>query len=604
MAGPTQLTLSDDSLLAEYVSLDKFKGILEQRFTVGPDKLAMLIKDGAIAQAEAGGHFAVGGLWRSIKDMIGGKHAIRLLIADLKPFQLIAAADSLTQDNVPVAGEFTLEVQVNPEKPANVLGFMKDHSAVTKHSVLTRLAPHMGDRVLNASVRRVTAKELRGNTGLQDKIQADAMKEVERIAADMGLLVRAVSMRWTTNEQEKADILAAQKRREQEALEQDFKIINRAMEREGESTIMRLEVDKNIELAKVKTEDELKNAILQNELNFIDARETGVRIAQMKALQHELDLNRKQRMDGYQALLEAEDQVLAIAKKKEEQRKQGRGQEIDELEFGRKTREIGQDREIDELKHGIETRDLGGKQRDVEMDIVERQRRHDVRVAEIRDQLRTVERTTHEADTKSRLMLTALEEEQKLRIAKIAREQQEASLRTIGDIEIDQETRRQDNVIRGDDAAHRRVMEDKKLAADTEKEKMRILMGGTPEQILAVNAGLSPAVANVLVEQAKARATENTDRMALMREMVQQAKDANIASADQARNFFQQGMQGVQGVAQGVGSSIAAGAGLAGGQAARPAAGGDPQTTECPHCHRNIPTTDRHCRYCGRQMRQ
>ena len=29
-----------------------------------------------------------------------------------------------------------------------------------------------------------------------------------------------------------------------------------------------------------------------------------------------------------------------------------------------------------------------------------------------------------------------------------------------------------------------------------------------------------------------------------------------------------------------------------------------PTTTECPGCHRTVPVSDRHCRYCGRQMRQ
>ena len=49
------ITLSEDALLAEYVRLDDFKGLLEQRVAIGPDTLAMLIKDGAIAQAEHGG---------------------------------------------------------------------------------------------------------------------------------------------------------------------------------------------------------------------------------------------------------------------------------------------------------------------------------------------------------------------------------------------------------------------------------------------------------------------------------------------------------------------------------------------------------------------
>ncbi len=609
MANPSKnITLSDDNLLAEYISLDKFKGVLEQRVAVGPDLLAMLIKDGQIAQAEPGGHFAIGGIWRTLKDAIAGQHSIRLLIADLKPFQLTTSADSLSKDNVPIAGEFTLELQVNPEKPANVLGFMKEHGAVTKSSVLSRLAPHLGDRVLNAAVRQMNALELRGNKGMQDKIQADAMKEVERLLADVGIMVRGVSMRWAFNEEEKAEITKRQKAREQEALEQDFQILSRAMTREAESSIVKLKADASIETAKITTEDDLKRLILGNELNFIDAREEGVRVQQMKALRHELELNATQRRDNLNQQLEAEDQILAIARKKEEQRKQGRGQELDETRHGDEQRRLARERELTDLEHGKKTRDLGGQQIDINMSIVERQRQHDVRVEEIRAGLRVVQRSIEEADTKSRLMLAELEQVQNMRLAEIARENNLRAMRGMQDVEIDAEARRLDLNIKGGDATHRRAMEDKKLEKETELEKIRILASGTPEQILAINAGFSPQVANVLIEQAKARATEGTDRMALMREMVQQAKDANVASADQARTFFTTGMTGVQGVAQGVGTAVGAGAGIArgGGAAApnRPAGNEEPQTAECPGCHRTIPVTDRHCRYCGRQMRQ
>ena len=200
----THITLSDDNLLAEYVELDQFKRVLEQRVAIGPDMLAMLIKDGEIAEASAGGHFAIGGVWRTLKDAIGGKHAIRLLVADLKPFQLSTSASSLSKDNVPIACEFTVDLQVNPEKPANVLGLVKAHGKVTKQGVLERLKPDLGERVLNAAVRRVDAMELRGNNAMQDKVQADTMKEVERVASDLGLIARSVSVAWGFNEEEKA----------------------------------------------------------------------------------------------------------------------------------------------------------------------------------------------------------------------------------------------------------------------------------------------------------------------------------------------------------------------------------------------------------------
>ena len=235
---PNHITLSDNNLLAEYVDLDRFKGVLEQRIDIGPDMLAMLIKDGAIAEASAGGHFAIGGVWRTIKDAIGGRHALRLLVADLKPFQLSTSASSLTKDNVPISLEFTVELQVNPEKPANVLGLVPSLGKLTKDSVLERLKPNIGERVLNATVRRVDALELRGNNGLQDKVQADTMKEVERVASDIGLIARSVSVAWGFNDEEKAAILKRQQEREQEALEREFKILTRTVERETDTTVI------------------------------------------------------------------------------------------------------------------------------------------------------------------------------------------------------------------------------------------------------------------------------------------------------------------------------------------------------------------------------
>lgn len=549
------ITLSDDNLLGEYVSLDAFKGVLEQRFAIGPDTLAVLIRDGEIAEASAGGHFAVGGLFRTLKDALAGRHALRLLIADLKPFQLTTTAHALTKDNVPVDGEFTIELQVNPEKPANVLGLMREHTAVTKTSVLGRLEPHLGDRVLNSAIRRVDAVELRGNVGMQDKIQADVMQEVERLASDLGLIVRAVSMRWAYNEEEKALVLKRQQEREQEILEREFKILNRSVERESESTIMRLKTDLSVEKVKQSTEDELRRMILTDELAFIDARETGLRIQQIKTLEHELQLNRTQRLDGLKAQLEAE-------------------------------------------QHAIEMARTGGQRRDVELDIARREREHNLAALRIQSEIRAVERSIEELDRKQALALRRLEEMQQLDIAARAHEDQLRTMKGLQDVELDLETRRLDLNIKGGDAEHRRRMESARLADDTTLSKMQLLKDSTPEQILAINAGFSQDVANVLVEQARARAADGVDRMALMREMIQQAQDARVASEAQARHLFEVGMQGAVGVAQGVGNAVAG----------KPAAPVTPtpanDTTECPACHRVIPAADRHCRYCGRQMRQ
>jgi hypothetical protein len=270
--------------------------------------------------------------------------------------------------------------------------------------------------------------------------------------------------------------------------------------------------------------------------------------------------------------------------------------ELDKI--GGERKDVARDIELKDKQHDVEVTKIGGERRDAELDIARRERGHTLEVARINADIRVVERSIEDADTRQRLVLKKLEEMQNLEIARVTQGDRLSAMRGLQDIELDAERIRLDSTIRGGDAEHRRRMEAAQQASMTELEKIRLLREGTPEQILAINAGLSPVVANVLVEQAKAKAAEGTDRLALMREMVQQAIDARVASESQARHLFDSGMTGATGVAQGVGMAVA-------GKSAGGATGdAPPPTAECPGCHRTIPVTDRHCRYCGRQMRQ
>ena len=432
----------------------------------------------------------------------------------------------------------------------------------------------------------MNALELRGNTGLQDKIQADAMKEVERLLADVGVLVRGVSMRWAFNEEEKAAIPKRQKAREQDMLEQEFQILNRGMEREAESTIVRLKADFNIETAKVTTEDDLKRLILGNELKFIDARETGVRIQQMKALEHELALNRAQRVDGLNIQLEAEDHALAIATKKEEQRKQGA--------------RPGNRRAASTAST---LRDLGGKRRDVEMSIVERERQHDVRVTEIRAEpprRRALGRgCRHAAAARADEARAAAEPGDR---REGARRADSGDARPAGRRDRRRSARRLDLNIKGGDADHRRAMEDKKLSTEAETRE-----DAHPDERVA---GTDPRDQRRPLARRCERA-RRTGQGEGGRGRRPHGADARDGAAGEGRGRRQRG----------AGAPLLR-AGHAGqrrrraGRGTRPsapalcsAAGsatviGDAQIVECPACHRQIPVTDRHCRYCGRAMRQ
>ena len=246
----------------------------------------------------------------------------------------------------------------------------------------------------------------------------------------------------------------------------------------------------------------------------------------------------------------------------------------------------------------------GGQRRDVEMDLTKREKEHTLAVSSINAEIRIVERAIEEADRKQALALTKLEELQRLELASRAHEDQLKTMRGLQDVEIDAEERRLNLNIKGGDADHRRQIESKRLEQEANLEKIKALRDASPETILAIQAGFSPAVANVMVEQAKAKSVNSAEQMNLMREMIQQAQNAQVQSEAQARHMFDAGMQGTVGVAQGVGMGVGAGANAAGGGDGRLGGGADRDTTECPACHRTIPVTDRHCRYCGRAMRQ
>ena len=102
------LALSDKSIFCEYVPVEDFKGFLQQRIGVGPDLLALLIRDGQLATASHGAHIAVGGMWRSVKDALFGKHSLKLLIADLKPFSVTAGFQGLSKDSVAIEAAFII----------------------------------------------------------------------------------------------------------------------------------------------------------------------------------------------------------------------------------------------------------------------------------------------------------------------------------------------------------------------------------------------------------------------------------------------------------------------------------------------------------------
>jgi hypothetical protein len=146
---------------------------------------------------------------------------------------------------------------------------------------------------------------------------------------------------------------------------------------------------------------------------------------------------------------------------------------------------------------------------------------------------------------------------------------------------------------------HKQEMDKARLEAERESTRLQHGARMTPEQTLAVNAGLNPNVARILEEQAKAAAAANNSgnaqAMELMKQMVAMADRNTTQTAEQAKALAQMIVQSSVGVAGGVSAAKAAATGgaLSGGG-----------TVDCPKCGRTNEAKDRFCVGCGEQLRK
>ena len=153
----TQLVVSDPQYLAEFIGADEIKTFFEQRYEVPPDHLGLLMRNGQFVQAYKGAHFSVGGLFHQLKGLIGGSSSVSIMIADLKTFQNFYKVVARTKDKVDIDGEVVLDLQINPDKPQNIIGMMDGRRSLSKADAAARLKSHAWERVFEAAVSRVNA---------------------------------------------------------------------------------------------------------------------------------------------------------------------------------------------------------------------------------------------------------------------------------------------------------------------------------------------------------------------------------------------------------------------------------------------------------------
>lgn len=546
------LVLTDPNLLAEFVREAEFKTFFEKRFATPPDVAALLFKNGQLIDSFVGAHFSVGGLANAIKGVVGGSTHIAIMLADLKPFSVSMSFQGVSRDNVEVGGLCTFELQLNPDKPSNILGLMRGvarnerepeegelpgRKALSTLDVLERLAPHVSDRVLEAVISRTDAGDMRGNAGLQDKIQADMMKEAERVLGDLGVIVRAASVEWALNSVEMEAFKRAQIDRDQEALDYQLQLLKREMSREAEATQFKLETSADLAKVQAATDDELSHMVLESEVRFIDAREAVTRRHEMEALAHEVEILRTERAAKVE--MEIADAGHLIDLTKEAARLRKTEIEIEELDA----------RHVQNLKKmGVMT----------DLELNERRQRME------------------------------------LEIARIAQEQ---AAKNLGEL-MGHETIYEDQIV------DRRIRENKSetdnkvavMKAEAEARTAQLMAGSkmTPEQILAINAGLSPQVAEVLKEQARAQASNSQESMDIMRELIKGASEERAVSRQHELDILKAGMTGATGVAHGAGGKS--------GAPTDPSSDSSAQV-DCPKCGRSMPAKANFCTGCGHKMR-
>ncbi|HPE46830.1 MAG TPA: hypothetical protein PLR76_00460 [Hyphomonas sp.] len=535
------ISLSDPRMIAEFLRQSEFKSFFEKRFAVPPDYAALLFKNGQLIDAYKGGHFSVGGLVNQLKGLVGGSTHVGMMIADLKPFSVSTPLTALSKDKVEIAGAATLELQVDPEKPSNILGMMhginrgphKDEmpgrKALSKDDVLNRIRPHLTDRVFEEAIGRVNAAEIRGDRGLQDKIQADIMTEVERICGDIGLLVRAVSVEWAVNSEEVAEMQIAEARREQDRMDFRLEMIRREVERESEGT--EIIIKSELDTAKLQnaSEDELRMMALNSEVQFLDAREEAKRRQELEALDHEIRSLEVERDAAFK-------NQIATAKN-----------DVDLAEIQKRRSQVDADIAMIQQKQADAMRKSGAfTELEITTAVQKQQADHLARLQQLDIQMQNAE-----ADVAVKMAKAQNDHE----IAKIMAE---------------------GNKKTNEIAAFRNM---------------------TPEQIMAINAGLSSDVATVLAEQARARGQSSAETMQAMRDMVEAATAAQIRSEEQARAMFKMGMDGAVGVAAGAGGGHAPAPSSAG------AASEAPATVECPKCETVNAAKAKYCKQCGHKLR-
>ena len=521
--------------IAEYLDESEFQGLCKKQFAMPPDHLGILIRDGQLVDAFEGGNFSVGGLWESMKSLVVGKHAFRFLIADTKPFRHEALVAATTKDHQEVTGHLTLEMQIDARKPADILGLLEGRQTLAPNHVYDRFSAHLQTRVIEREILTHDAAELRGNNGLQDRLQAELYREVERLAGDLGLSMRSATITWAQTEEEQMALRHKLAELAERDAEFEHAVAMNALKRERAATTFAVQAELREGADQSDAETELAMLVQANKLKISDARSDAERAAELRDLSHQAEISRRKRVEARQT-------------------------------------------QLDNASTDVERRKLELALKRLESDF-------------------EIERRRQEMDLKQLEAKHARDNQMgDLDVAGNAWELQKRKLEGMQQLQLDKD--REKHALDSDRQRQDHESQIAKMQQEQygELEKLKLQSQMTPDQLLAVQAGLSPEVAKIFAERASAEGTHNKDKEAILREMVDLAKQGGADSADRIQAVVNTAFDKVSPGTQP--TPPAAGAAPPAGQPAASA-----ETTECPACRHKVPFADRFCKVCGHQMR-
>lgn len=315
---------------------------------VGPDEMAIIVRDGKVAEIVTEARRSVSGLGDRIRGLFGLAPDVQVIMVNNAPFDLVfylgeqvkgsrsasvstertrgmgavsngpdahetyeragsqvraeletsaVIVSALTADRQVIQAEIRMQVSVEIERAGLLTGLLRGRRSLATWDLAAEVRTGVIAKVLTPRIAQLRADELRGNQGLRVELEQALRQEVQQSADLWGMTLHDVSVAWGLTEQEVAEISQARGRREEEEIEFTHNRVVREMERQLDLNRTRVQNLQEIKALEARGEEELRDLYLASEINreqMLDGQKVAVAKvdAQIKII--ELDVERQQ----------------------------------------------------------------------------------------------------------------------------------------------------------------------------------------------------------------------------------------------------------------------------------------------------------------------